>query len=1081
MRPVAIDTLASWASAVAALPAGGPLPSRTVLVPSEAHAHALRRVLVSTGRGAALAGTRFAGPLAVAIEVLEVAGVPFAPAEDSLRPARLLSLFREDLALEHFDLELLRGTRGWDGAFARAIATLERAGLSPDDLPRDAPLARDLAGIWSRVADDARASWSSARVLSEAAALLDRDRRAWPWAGPVLAAVTGHEDVALARFLGAIPDLTLAVRRARPASPRHLARMEALFGEGAREALAAADRPDKADPPARRGDTTERDLLDAYLFAAPEALAAPDRPRSRGADGTVHLEEHAGVDAELDATAAWVARKIFEERLPLEEIAVLVPAQDFLAQLVADRVERLPFEGGSLPVYVAGGVPAVSTAAGARVAAVLHALESHLAAEALARVLPALRLDGAGDRSHLTHGEAMELAFSLGTAGGNAAHPEGALAWSVRAAARVGELEKALDHARSDEDSGAREVWRLERTLRGLRAVRPALDALVGVARAAVQRASLAALWDALGGFLDRHLLAPGEGAALLARLADELRPVCAGSLGERVTGADALQVVEEHLLAMRVARGRFGAPAVYVGTIAAAAGLEFAAVRVVGLCEGVLPSHPREDPVLPERLRASLEAAAAGRVLPAPEDRVAAQVQGLFTALRGARECVVLSAPRVDLARTEREPAALFLDAAAALARPHATTGAPAGAVPDPDALRRDAFRPARAAAAAHRAAWPVSAGDWLDRVARVAPDLPPSWLRARGALALERIDALRTASGPLGPGEGVLGEGGPFPPVPGLDPAVPISASALQQLLQCPRLFLMRRILGWREPAAAPPLREIEAAAYGSLLHRVHEELYRAHGAAIAGRAQTLSHWQATARSLADRLFVEFLSEYPLVGEEVRNRERERLRESVHAFVEYDWRGSPDRRHVGVELAFGAEEPLEIAAGGVPLHVRGFIDRVDVEGETTLVRDLKSGRPHPRIGDEAGPTPFRDVQLGLYQLAAKVLAGAWNTPRKVAAAYAYASGHGDVQERAFRDDAGELEAATERWLASAALLLRARAFPATPHAGDCTYCPFLPLCGSEAPRRAAEGLAAEEDGALARFRDLKDGEGDG
>ena len=39
---VAISDLGAWADAVAALPVAGELPARTVLVPSEAQAHALR-------------------------------------------------------------------------------------------------------------------------------------------------------------------------------------------------------------------------------------------------------------------------------------------------------------------------------------------------------------------------------------------------------------------------------------------------------------------------------------------------------------------------------------------------------------------------------------------------------------------------------------------------------------------------------------------------------------------------------------------------------------------------------------------------------------------------------------------------------------------------------------------------------------------------------------------------------------------------------------------------------------------------------------------------------------------------------
>jgi RecB family exonuclease len=289
---------------------------------------------------------------------------------------------------------------------------------------------------------------------------------------------------------------------------------------------------------------------------------------------------------------------------------------------------------------------------------------------------------------------------------------------------------------------------------------------------------------------------------------------------------------------------------------------------------------------------------------------------------------------------------------------------------------------------------------------------------------------------------------------------------------------MFLMRRILYWDEPAGAPSLRELDALSYGSLLHRVVETFYREHGEDFVAGKRSLSEWQKPARALADREFGAFLSEYPLVGEGIRTKERERLRESVRAFLEYDW--SERRRYVGVELGFGDPEPLAIAVDGVTLHVTGFIDRVDVEGDATLVRDLKSGAAHPRVKPEADPTPFRDVQLGLYQLVAKKLAASWGTPKKVHAAYAYASGRADVEERAFREDAAALEKATKGWLATAAHLLSARAFPPTTDEDDCGYCPFHPLCGDAATRRAREGLAEEEDGPLVRFRKLKLGEDD-
>ncbi|HET9599804.1 MAG TPA: PD-(D/E)XK nuclease family protein, partial [Anaeromyxobacteraceae bacterium] len=391
---------------------------------------------------------------------------------------------------------------------------------------------------------------------------------------------------------------------------------------------------------------------------------------------------------------------------------------------------------------------------------------------------------------------------------------------------------------------------------------------------------------------------------------------------------------------------------------------------------------------------------------------------------------------------------------------------------VPDAAALRRDHFQPAAEAAAAFRAVHPVGDAAWLDRLARVDPALPPAWVGAP-AQDLARIAALRTPADPLAS----CGAGEPFPLVPGLDPARPISASALQQLLQCPRMFLMRRILGWDEAAAAPSLRELDPPAFGTLLHRVAETFYREHGAAFAARQGTLERWHALAQAVADRELEAFLGEVPLVGEGVRRKERERLGDALRAFLEYDWAGPAGRFH-GVEVPFGVAAPLALEAGGATLHVRGFIDRVDVRQGATLVRDLKTGRAHPRAGREAGPTAFRDIQLGLYQLAAGKLASAWGTPATVQAAYAYASGWGEVEERAFRGDAGALEARTRGWIATAAHLLAARAFPPSVDEGDCGYCPFHVLCGDEATRRAREALAGVRDGPLARFAALQLGD---
>jgi hypothetical protein len=142
-------------------------------------------------------------------------------------------------------------------------------------------------------------------------------------------------------------------------------------------------------------------------------------------------------------------------------------------------------------------------------------------------------------------------------------------------------------------------------------------------------------------------------------------------------------------------------------------------------------------------------------------------------------------------------------------------------------------------------------------------------------------------------------------------------------------------------------------------------------------------------------------------------------------------------------------------------------------VAGGRSLVRDLKTGRAHPRIGKEADPQPALDVQLAVYGLVARALAAEWEIPREIAAAYTYVGG--GFGERDFREDFEEaLVPAAAEWLGTAAGLLAERLFPRTPDERDCAYCAFRPVCGEGAHPRA-RGLLAGAGGILRRFASLK------
>ena len=751
MRVKVVWTSRDWVDAVAALPVQEPLPCRIVLVRRERVAHSLRRDLIRNGLGSVLAGTRFVPFSVAAGEVLRNSGAKFEPGEEALRSARLSALFRSQVQLRHFSRDLLRSKPGWEEAFARTISDLEGAGFRPEDLDVSGQSGRlqDVAAIWRSIDDSAGGSWTVQRVYVEAAIALDHRPETWPFQGPALAFVGGDVTASEARFFRAVPEIMIGLLAARPARERYLNRLEALLGKEVGTVLRSTAAP--------RVGGTERDLIASYLFEPPIVLANPDRPRSTGPDDTVDIEEHAGVEAEIEATADWIARQM-AGGTALEEMAVLVPALDPLAGLVANRLARIPWHDGSFPVHVAGGLPITYLAAGTRALAVVRALRVHLAAGSLADVLPALRSSAAGGR-HLSHGAAMDLSWSLGTVGGNPARPEGALDWADRAAEREAELSEQFARAQAAENEAletglARRAIDIERLLTDLRAIRPALDALVGLARLAVEGTSLTMLWPRLFGFFDEWLLQPGAGPGVHIILNERLDRMASDAQCGTLAGEDALRIVEEVITSTRVPIGHFGDPSVYLGTVREAVGLRFRAVRVIGLAEGHLPSMPSEDPVIPDALREVLRIphAETGAFPPTAIDRSLNDLHALDLVVRNVESHVAFSAARLDVDRSEREPSSVILEAAAALGRPNRSTGETGAIIPDAAALRRDSFVPAREAAAKFRGETPLGEAAWQDCVSQEMIGVPPHWQ------GIETLDLGRLADlTSLGPAEAI------------------------------------------------------------------------------------------------------------------------------------------------------------------------------------------------------------------------------------------------------------------------------------------------------------------------------------
>jgi hypothetical protein len=110
--------------------------------------------------------------------------------------------------------------------------------------------------------------------------MLEQDPRRWPYPGPVLAAAGRDTTFVEARFVRAVPLVTIGLRAARPARAHYSARISALYGDAAARALNSTSAP--------RSGASERAILASYLFSHLRRLADPGRVARP--DGTVDIE-----------------------------------------------------------------------------------------------------------------------------------------------------------------------------------------------------------------------------------------------------------------------------------------------------------------------------------------------------------------------------------------------------------------------------------------------------------------------------------------------------------------------------------------------------------------------------------------------------------------------------------------------------------------------------------------------------------------------------------------------------------------------------------------------------------------------
>ncbi|PYT19162.1 MAG: PD-(D/E)XK nuclease family protein [Acidobacteria bacterium] len=618
--------------------------------------------------------------------------------------------------------------------------------------------------------------------------------------------------------------------------------------------------------------------------------------------------------------------------------------------------------------------------------------------------------------------------------------------WARRLAGLENEFDLRLKTLERDDDPRRRHLARQLDQLRELeRFALPLIDKLDALPAAAP--------WDEwLDRLSDLARVALRRPDPVLAVLA-EFEPM--GQVGP-ATLEEVAEVMSERLRFLRrePPQRRYGH--VFVGSIDEARGCEFGIVFLPGLAEGLFPQRALEDPLLLDDFRRL-----AGEHLLVRDDRVDRERLRLHLAVAAARERLIASYPRMDVAEARPRVPSFY-----ALELPRAIEGslpelseferrareaaparlnwpAPRDAADAIDDAEYDLVMLDGALADKNRARYLVEANPHLARSLRTRwSRWRPAWKEADGLITADPDALAALAANRLN--------------------ARAWSPSALQQFAVCPYRFALHGIYELRPREEAAALEQMDPLTRGGLFHAVQFALF---GELKSAALLPLNGSRlAEALTIADRVLDQVAASYeeqlaPAIPR-VWKSEIEDLRTDLRGWLQHIATNDDDWEPVHFEFGFGlrsndSRDPAsttEEASLAEGVRLRGSIDLVERHTTRGVLRvtDHKTGKPPDKIPAYVGGGVL--LQPLLYGLAAERLLAAQVESGRLF----YATQRGGYQHA--------LIPLTERARAFLAKLLEnidgaiAGGFlPPAPQKGSCEMCDYRVVCGPYEELRVA------------------------
>ena len=760
-------------------------------------------------------------------------------------------------------------------------------------------------------------------------------------------------------------------------------------------------------------------LYDGLCKALPGSACIPITEAASYKDGLCRIqntenifEEWASRENEDRATLHWLYEVLGSAlgAAVTPDIAILGPANR-----IADVAVALTYAFNDSLFFLAHGAPALDTSEGTRISAVLEALEHNLSCETMIRVLPWLRVDEDQSKEKsketpTTRKQWIGVINATGTQGGTIANVQGAEEWTDR-------LQKLCAEVAPHKE---------------------ALRQLVATSKLINKNANLLEISTALFTFLE-NVKMPVQKTSIQA----SLKAAVGKFKSSPLSGRDALLTLSKLLASISISNRSLPTARVFLGTPEDAAGMPFRAVRLVGMSEGAFPSPARQDSILPDSLRAVIQAA--GAKLGTSRERILRQRFSLKSLLAFEPMNFSMTSSVQDISGNQKAHSALYLDVLAELPRK--------GDLADEFESHIRHTREARLAAWKTK---PLTRQDYITSLRELGTadkthqPLPAVWpnLAAGGsafdfvtALTNEqvRLDPTRLGAYDGGAAEGSKNSNSPFlRKVPGMDKEVALHPSSMGKILSCPQQFFIDSVLHWKDVDSIQERGTIQVMDRGTLIHWIAEQIYlkNSPNAIQAMTSDELSQLAAewSEKAFSDHPFTSFIG-----SAESRQIQIDSVAKAALQILKIDQERkatvvTPEKELAGV---------LKLKDGR-QIFIEGTADRIETAGKKTRVVDFKSGK---------GKTdtiflPSYDIQIITYALVL-IEMGVFKRSELDALEFRFPENFTHPERTHTGKELERLLVEGEKWITLIHDVIDNRFFVRTIDPANCKYCPYQTLCG--------------------------------